>query len=195
MGVVLEDGATIATCAHVVENHTWVKVTMGSFVDDGYVVAVNKEDDIAIVRTEYKMQPFSLDTCMHTLIKGDFAVAAGRKPVSGRPDMRFGSVMGYMGGYSSDMHISANIERGFSGGPVMDRDGYLIGISQGLVGSYTAGIGSRIIPTWKIVSLIRNSRLEFSKNYSRPSVAPMELTALVPTLPELDEWMAKFNSN
>jgi len=190
MGVVLEDGATIATCAHVVGNNKWVEVASATHHEKGYVVGISEEDDIAIVRVHYKATPFQIDQSGVNRIKGEFVAAAGKNSCFSRPDMRVGAVVAYLEEDSSNLFISSKVEYGFSGGPVMDQNGYLVGITKGYISSSKLGSGAQVIPMWKILEVIHKARHGSTATFLRPVYVP---TIEIPKLPELDAWMAKYN--
>jgi len=188
-GVLLEDGATIATCAHVVERSKWVDISFGTRHERGYVVVISEEDDIAIIKIRSKGIPFRIDRSGVDRIKGEFVVAAGKDSCLSRPDMRIGAVMAYIEDGSSNMLVSSKTEYGFSGGPVMDQNGYLVGITKGFLSSNKLGSGTQVIPMWKILRVIHEARHGSTATFLRPVHVP---TIETPKLPELDEWMGKY---
>lgn len=196
MGVVLEDGATIATCAHVVDGSKWVDVNFGTHCEKGYVVGISEENDIAIARVHRKGTPFQIDRSGVERIKGEFVVAAGKNSSLNsslsRPSMRVGAVVAYLEDGSSNLLISSITEHGFSGGPVMDQNGYLIGITKGDLSSSKLGTGTQVIPMWKILEVIHKARHGNTSTFLRPVSVPM---IEIPELPELDAWMDKHHSN
>ena len=158
MGVALEDGATIATCAHVVGNNNWVDIYTGGFRDKGYVLSVDTENDIAIVRMEGKIKPFAVRRSEEKIGAGTFVVAAGKPNKSSRVDMRPGtSLIYFMDNPTPDLIISSEAEHGYSGGPVMDENGCLIGIMKSYAG-FQGTTGTAVIPAWKVNALIKRTR-------------------------------------
>jgi S1-C subfamily serine protease len=192
MGVVLEDGATVATCAHVVGNNNWVEVSSRTHHEKGYVVGISEEDDIAIVRVHRKGAPFQVDRSGVDRIKGEFVVAAGKNSSLSRPSIRVGAVVSYLEDGSSNILVSSKTDYGFSGGPVMDQNGYLIGITKGDYSSSKLGSGTQVIPMWKILEVIHKARHGNTSTFLRPVSVPM---IEIPQLPELDAWMDKYHSN
>lgn len=162
MGVALEDGATIATCAHVVENNNWVDIDTGEAKEKGYVIAVDTKNDIAIVRLESKIRPFIPRQCRDRVHPGKFTMAAGKPNKSSRLDMRPGSAIMYFNEADPDLIISSEPVHGYSGGPVMDENGCLIGImkSYATVNEETA---TAVIPAWKILEFIQRTRENLNK--------------------------------
>jgi S1-C subfamily serine protease len=184
-GVLLEDGATIATCAHVVEGNKRVDLSFRTRHERGYVVSISEENDIAIIKIRSKGTPFRIDRSGVDRIKGEFVVAAGKSSHLSRPDMRVGAVMAYLKDGSSNMLISSKTECGFSGGPVMDQNGYLIGITKGELSTSKLGSGTQVIPMWKILEVIHKARHGDTSTYLRPVHVPI---IEIPQLPELDRW-------
>lgn len=163
MGVALEDGSTIATCAHVVGNNNWVDIYTGEFYDKGYVLSVDTENDIAIVRMEGKIRPFMARASKERIGAGTFVLAAGKPNKASRVDMRPGtSLIYFMDNPTPDLIISSKPEHGYSGGPVMDQNGYLIGIMKSYAG-FEGNTGTAVIPTWKINALIKRTRDDLNK--------------------------------
>jgi len=162
MGVALEDGATIATCEHVVGNNNWVDIDAGEFKEQGYVIAVDTENDIAIVRLENRIRPFIPRQCRDMVYPGKFTLAAGKPKTSSRLDMRPGSAITYFNEVDADLIISSEPVPGYSGGPVMDENGCLIGIMKSYAG-YDGKTGTAVIPSWKILKFIQKTRDSMQK--------------------------------
>jgi S1-C subfamily serine protease len=163
MGVALEDGSTIATCAHVVGNNNWVDIYTGGFQDRGYVLSVDSENDIAIIRMEGKVRPFAVRTSTERIDAGTFVLAAGKPNKSSRIDMRPGtSLIYFTDSLESDLIISSAPEHGYSGGPVMDEDGRLVGIMKSYAG-FEGTTGTAVIPTWKVNALIKRTRDDLNR--------------------------------
>jgi S1-C subfamily serine protease len=162
MGVALDDGATILTCAHVVDNHSWVDVDAGEFMEKGYVLAVDTENDLAIVRLEHKARPFYPCQSRDLPDPGTYTMAAGKTKASLDIDMRAGSVITRLAGGYPNMVISTQPIPGYSGGPVMDENGYLIGIMR--ASCTLDGVpATEVIPAWKLVDFIQRTRKDLSK--------------------------------
>jgi len=162
MGVALEDGATIATCAHVVDNSNWVDIDTGEVKEKGYVVAVDTENDIAIIRLETKIRPFVPRQCRDKVYPGKFTLAAGKPNTSSRIDMRPGSAITYFNDSDPNLIISSQPVHGYSGGPVMDENGCLIGIMKSYA-TVDGKTGTAVIPTWKILDFIQRTRENLRK--------------------------------
>jgi len=162
MGGALDVGATIATCVHVVGNNNWVDIYTGGFHDRGYVLSVDSENDIAIVRMDGKIRPFSTRSNKEKIYPGTFITAAGKPNKSFDVDMRPGSVMTYFNDSDPNMIISSQPVHGYSGGPVMDENGRLIGIMKSYA-TVDGNTGTAVIPAWKILNLIQRTRENLNK--------------------------------
>ena len=162
MGVALEDGATIATCAHVVDNNNWVDIDTGEIKEKGYVLAVDTENDIAIIRLESKIRPFIPRQCRDKAYPGKFTMAAGKPNKSDRIDMLPGSAVTYFDDANPDLIISSQPVPGYSGGPVMDENGCLIGIMKSFA-TVDGETATAVIPAWKILDLIQRTRENLRK--------------------------------
>jgi len=162
MGVALEDGATIATCAHVVENNNWVDVDAGEFKEQGYVIAVDTENDIAIVRLERKITPFYAYRSTDLPELGMFTMAAGKKRNSLDLDMRPGCIMLKLAGAFPNMIVSSEPKHGYSGGPILDKDGLLVGIMKAAC-TLDGDAATEVIPAWKLLEFIKETRKNMRK--------------------------------
>lgn len=162
MGVALEDGATIVTCAHVVDNNNWVDVDAGEFKEQGYVIAVDTENDIAIVRLERKITPFYAYRSTDLPDLGMFTMAAGKRRDSSGLDMRPGCIMLKMAGAFPNMIVSSEPKPGYSGGPILDKDGLLVGIMKAAC-TLDGDSVTEVIPAWKLLEFLKETRKNMRK--------------------------------
>ncbi len=162
MGVALEDGATIATCEHVVGNNNWVDIDAGEFKEKGYVIAVDTENDIAIVRLERKITPFYAYRSTDLPELGMFTMAAGKKRNSLDLDMRPGCIMLKLAGAFPNMIVSSEPKHGYSGGPILDKDGFLVGIMKAAC-TLEGASATEVIPAWKLLEFIKATRRNLQK--------------------------------
>lgn len=134
-GFVIDDGERVVTNAHVIGTAKQLTVRNGiGKVRKAWVEAVNKEDDLAVLRLE-------------TPYPGAWAIPRDRieeprpgrscyvlgYPLSGTlgttwPALTSGLISRTDGGMGGYMQITATLNSGNSGGPVVDDQGRLIGI-------------------------------------------------------------------
>jgi S1-C subfamily serine protease len=156
-GVLLEDGATIATCAHVVGDSEWVSVETESFSGRAYCVAKDRDKDIAILRLNKRGQPFAVKERQSREEMGAFTLAAGRRMGHKGVDIQAGYTRGYVSGYESNFIISTVPKPGHSGGPVVNQDGQLIGIIQSFAG-IEGDVATAVIPISTVLEVIKEAR-------------------------------------
>lgn len=149
-GVIVDPSGLILTNAHVVEQARAIRVIL----DDGHrytarVVAANVHFDLALVQIDCVdlpvLSPAPLDSAARQPV-----LAAGRPPGTDELLLRRGVVTrrvaslqaeldpAGLSDYSRLIESTAQIEPGFSGGPLLDRRGRLVGINVA-VAEYTDG--------------------------------------------------------
>lgn len=149
-GVVVDPSGLILTNAHVIEHASEIKVVL----DDGCrlsarAVAANTHFDLALVQIDRfdlpALSPASLDPIARQPV-----LAVGRPPGAEELLLRRGVVTrrvaslqaeldpAGLSDYSRLIESTAQIEPGFSGGPLLDRRGRLVGINVA-VAEYTDG--------------------------------------------------------
>ena len=133
-GVVIGAHGEVLTNAHVVENCT--NITVGSSsASAAYLVARDEKNDLAVVRSN--LPASSVVVIREGPVRaGDTVVALGY-PLSGllatKANLSVGNVSA-LAGLGDDLRylqISAPVQPGNSGGPLLDASGHLIGIVTG----------------------------------------------------------------
>jgi S1-C subfamily serine protease len=143
-GVVIDDRGDILTSLHVVANATDIQLTFADGTQSGaQVVTTQPEHDIAVLQASQppaRLVPAILGNpnAMHV---GDEAFAVGN-PLGLYSSMSAGVISGFDRTFqipNSDrklqglIQIDAAVNPGNSGGPLVNRDGQVIGIVTGLV--------------------------------------------------------------
>lgn len=143
-GVIIDFSGDILTSLHVVEGADEIILT---FVDGttaaAEIVATQPENDIAVVRTINPPPPFppAVMGNPNALQVGDEAFVVGN-PFGLYSSMSAGVISGFERTFlmpDSDQRLSgliqidAAVNPGNSGGPLLNRDGYVVGIVTGLV--------------------------------------------------------------
>lgn len=155
-GVIIDDQGDIMTSLHVVANATAIKITFADGTESSAEVAIKQpENDIAVLHPDKlpkQVVPAVLGNLgnMHV---GDEAYAVGN-PFGLYSSMSAGVISGFGRTFSptsetQELHgliqIDTAVNPGNSGGPLLNRDGQVIGIVTGLINptaqNFFVGIG------------------------------------------------------
>lgn len=142
-GVVITDSGDILTSLHVVENATDIQLTFADGTKSGAQVIISQpENDIAVLRAS--QPPALLIPAMlgnpNAMRVGDEAFAVGN-PFGLYSSMSAGVISGFNRTFQSRnsnrkleglIQIDAAVNPGNSGGPLLNRDGAVIGIIVGI---------------------------------------------------------------
>ena len=155
-GVIIDDQGDIMTSLHVVANATDIKVTFADGTESGVVVTIKQpENDIAVLHPD-KLPAQVVAAVLGNLGNmhvGDEAYAVGN-PYGLYSSMSAGVISGFGRTFSPtsetlELHnliqIDTAVNPGNSGGPLLNRDGQVIGIVTGLINptdqNFFVGIG------------------------------------------------------
>jgi S1-C subfamily serine protease len=154
-GVVMDEKGTILTNLHVAASAKTLKVTFSNgLVSDAYVVGAQPEDDLAVIRASQVPDDLKPATLVSTagLKQGDEVVAVGF-PFAIGPSVSSGVVSGLKREWVFDkdhrarnlIQFDAAANPGNSGGPLVNRNGEVVGIVTGILNptkqSFFVGIG------------------------------------------------------
>jgi S1-C subfamily serine protease len=134
-GVVIGAHGEVLTNAHVVENCTKITVRSSSSAA-GYLVARDQVNDLAVVRGDLPVTSVGVFRDSGPVRAGDAVVVLGY-PLSGllatTANLSVGNVsaLAGLGDDSRYLQISAPVQPGNSGGPLLDASGNLVGIVTG----------------------------------------------------------------
>lgn len=123
-------GSVLLTNYHVVENclensvDATVKLAKGKEVV-GEILAIDKANDIAVLSIEPSID--YLEPLWWEIYSGYWVMATG-SPFDMQGTVTFGNIVNIEG---NKIFTSASLNRGNSGGPLTDNEGYLIGINTG----------------------------------------------------------------
>lgn len=157
MGVVLEKGFTIATCAHVVRDFKWVKITKNGISTDGFVLARDESLDLAIIVTDATYTPFQYSPSGMTPLIGTPVMALGRE--NDEPTIQMGKVLDIPESDAGMFSIDVLGGPGASGGPVMDMNANLVGIIKGGRPSQSSGESvTFVIPIGVVIKFAEATR-------------------------------------
>jgi S1-C subfamily serine protease len=133
-GVVIGAHGEVLTNAHVVENCTQIIVRSSSGdLATALLVTRDEKNDLAVVRTKLPLSSVAAFRQGDRVRAGDPVVALGY-PLSGllatAANLSLGSVsaLAGLGDDSRYFQISAPVQPGNSGGPLLDASGHLVGI-------------------------------------------------------------------
>ena len=143
-GVVLNEDGYIITCNHAISGCNTVKIGQGQKTYDARIVGTDPYNDIALLKTEKNLdvKPIELGDSS-TLETGQFVLALAnpfnrQQPTATtgiitNPD---GTLRGLRGtAMENIVATDAKLNPGFSGGPLVDAEGRLIGINTAYVWS------------------------------------------------------------
>lgn len=135
-GVAIATGGEVLTNAHVVEACQSIKLTFGDGTSEtADLVARDEKNDLALLRIKRKFDPARIAVFRDgpPVRPGDSIVVLGY-PLSGvlatGPNLTVGNVsaLAGLGDDTRYIQISAPVQPGNSGGPLLDTSGHLIGI-------------------------------------------------------------------
>jgi len=153
-GAVIGARGEVLTNAHVVKNCTQITVRSSSGDSaPGVLIALDEQNDLAVVRSQTPLSPVSV-LRDEPIRAGDSVVALGY-PLSGllatTANLTVGNVsaLAGLGDDSRYLQISAPVQPGNSGGPLLDASGHLVGIVTGkldaaLVAQFTGDIPQNV---------------------------------------------------
>lgn len=143
-GVVVDDKGDILTSLHVVTNTTTITLTFADGTEsNAQIVAQQPENDIAVVQATHlpaQLVPATLGN-PRTMHIGDEAYVVGN-PLGLYSSMSAGVISGFDRSFRPPnraqrlkglIQIDAAVNPGNSGGPLLNRDGQVVGIVTGLV--------------------------------------------------------------
>ena len=150
-GVIIDDQGSILTSNHVVDSSSDITITFSNgFQDKGFVLSSSPEQDIAVLRafnTPDIIVPATLGSS-GTARVGDDVFVLGH-PLGLVGSLTAGVISGFDRTFQppeGDMKIEGLIQfdaaanPGNSGGPLLDRNGRVIGIVTGILGSNNDGL-------------------------------------------------------
>ena len=158
-GVIVEDTGTILTCLHVIDGATGIRITFSDgFETGGIVVRTQRDNDLAVLRPEIvpeDLQPATFGSSADLQI-GDPVVAVGNPfglidsvsqgVVSGKDRSAAVSEKGPR--LHGLIQFDAAVNPGNSGGPLLNRQGEVVGLVTALFNptsqSFFVGIGYAI---------------------------------------------------
>jgi S1-C subfamily serine protease len=140
-GVVLDKQGYIVTCNHVLQGCNTVRVGQGEKTFEAHVVGTDTYNDVALLKTEQgNFEPVELGNS-ETLNTGQFVLALANPFNRKQPTATTGivtnpesTIRGFRGtAMENVIATDAKLNPGFSGGPLVDAQGKLIGINTAYV--------------------------------------------------------------
>ena len=147
-GVIIGAHGEVLTNAHVVESCTKITVRSSSSVA-AYLVARDQVNDLAVVRGDLPVTSVAVFRDSPPVRAGDAVVVLGY-PLSGllatTANLSVGNVsaLAGLGDDSRYLQISAPVQPGNSGGPLLDASGSLVGIVTGKLKPYMGDVPQNV---------------------------------------------------
>jgi len=140
-GVVLDKQGYIVTCNHVLQGCNTVRIGQGEKTFDAHVIGTDAYNDVALLKTEQaNLEPIELGNS-DKLDTGQFVLALANPFNRKQPTATTGivtnpdsTIRGFRGtAMENVIATDAKLNPGFSGGPLVDAEGKLIGINTAYV--------------------------------------------------------------
>jgi serine protease Do len=185
-GFVYDNRGHILTNNHVVENSEKIKVTFADGTEvDAKVVGTDKQTDVAVIKVD--------DTSHQALPKGDSSklkvgelVMAIGSPFELSQSVTTGIISALernavgINDYESFIQTDAPINRGNSGGPLVNMNGEVIGINSAIVSGSSGNDGIGFAIPMKLASSVADMIIKEGKvRYARIGI---EIAPLTPSL-------------
>src|SRR4030042_6353299 len=140
-GIVLTPEGYIVTCNHVLQGCSTVKIGQGEKTYNAQIVATDPYNDIALLKAENgKFQPAELGDSDKRNV-GQFVIAIANPFNKQQPTATTGiitsvnsTLRGWQGTHMEDIIATdAKLNPGFSGGPLADVDGKIVGLNTAYI--------------------------------------------------------------
>lgn len=186
-GVVLNEQGYIVTCNHVLSGCNIVRVGQGGKTYDAYIVGTDPYHDIALLKTDSgNFKPIQLGNS-DALSTGQFVLAIANPFNRRQPTATTGivtnpesTIRGFRGVVMENVIATdAKLNPGFSGGPLVDADGRLIGVNTAYV--WQRGIA---VPVNKVKSIV--DRLLTGGKVKKAYLGLMANTVVIPQEIQID---------
>ena len=185
-GVVLDKQSYIVTCNHVLQGCNTVRVGQGEKTFEARVVGTDAYNDLALLKSEHgDFEPMEIGDSAN-LNTGQFVIALANPFNRKQPTATTGivtnpdsNITGFRGtAMENVIATDAKLNPGFSGGPLVDAEGKLIGINTAYV--WQRGIA---IPVNKVKTI--TDRLLTGRKIKRAYLGLIANTVAIP--PEIQD--------
>jgi tetratricopeptide (TPR) repeat protein len=188
-GVVIGAHGEVLTNAHVVENCTQITVRSSSGdLGASLLVARDEKNDLAVIRTTLPLSSVATFRDGSAVRAGDAVIALGY-PLSGllatAANLSLGNVsaLAGLGDDSRYLQISAPVQPGNSGGPLLDASGHLVGIvtaklNAALVARFTGDIPQNVNFALKaevVRTFLDSKDIAYKKAHSDQQLSPADV--------------------
>jgi serine protease Do len=179
-GIVISEDGYIVTCNHVLSGCSTVKVGQGEKFVNAKIVGSDIYNDVALVKAEGTFKPAKLGDS-DKLNVGQYVLALANPFNKHQPTATSGmvtsvnsSLRGWRGTHMEDIIATdAQLNPGFSGGPLVDVEGKVIGVNSAYV--WQRGIA---IPVNKVKSIV--DRLMTGKTAKKGYLGVIANTVAIP---------------
>jgi len=193
-GFVYDDRGHILTNNHVVENAEKITVAFYDGVEvAAKVVGTDKQTDVAVIKVDSTSHPALPKGDSSKLKVGELVMAVG-SPFELSQSVTTGIISALernavgINDYESFIQTDAPINRGNSGGPLVNMNGEVIGINSAIVSGSTGNDGIGFAIPMKLASSVAEMLIKDGKvRYARIGIALAPLTAPLARQLGLDE--------
>jgi len=163
--LVSADGILV-TCAHVVEGAITIEVHLGKKVYSAKVLAYNSDIDLAVLKITARNLPY-LQFCDSDLVQLAQEVRVVGYPLSDvlgeSVKISRGTISGIIKKEDENrFQIDARVNPGNSGGPLVDRQGRVVGVASELLTSQAIDSIGFAIPSNEAMTLLRKQGVRFT---------------------------------
>lgn len=175
-GFVVSSDGYLVTCHHVIEDATSIEVLLSGTTYQGTVVAIDEDQDLAVVKIEAKNLPFvSLANSDQVQLAED--VRAIGYPLTEMLGQGLKVTRGTISGINEDpearrFQIDASINPGNSGGPLFNGAGHVIAVNSAklISGSSISSVGFSV-PVNYAKQILQQNRLRFESRNGGATLA------------------------
>jgi serine protease Do len=193
-GFVYDDKGHIVTNNHVVEDAEKIEVKFYDGVEvKATVVGADKHSDIAVIKVENTTYPPLPRADSSKLKVGELVMAVG-SPFELSQSVTTGIISALernavgINEYESFIQTDAPINRGNSGGPLVDMNGNVIGVNSAIVSGSTGNDGIGFAIPMNLASSVANMLIKDGKvHYARIGIALDQLTPALARQLGIDE--------
>ena len=171
-GFVIHPDGLIGTCAHVVNGASDIDVTVNGKKHRAVVVATDYEHDLALLKIQARNLPYLSIAPARTVEQGEAVTVLGF-PLSNLLGSSIKVTQGTILGFSDDknqVQIDATVNPGNSGGPVVDRDGNVVGVASALLDAVGISSVAFAVSVERLTALLKRNQISWASENQKQSL-------------------------